>query len=242
MVYVYSALIALGALFTRGLSGFGSALVLMPFLMLFLDVKTAVVAAALTQVPVGFTLAFRSRSDFDRSYLKLLLPPSILGILVGSFVLANVEAEQLKRVFGAVTVIFALRIVLAVGLNVTAYRTWPASVGIVAGALGGVLGGLFGTSGPPVIVYLEHQILKKDVLRATFLAYFLVTDSLRLAGYGLSGLVTWRAVTIGLAMIPAALAGAYLGTRLNAKVDERTFRIVAGALLFVTGVLLVVGR
>jgi uncharacterized membrane protein YfcA len=242
MVYVFSALIALGALFTRGFSGFGSALVLMPLLMLFLDVRTAVVAAALTQVPVGFTLAFRSQSDFDRSYVKLLLLPGILGILVGSFALAKVEAELLKRVFGAMTVIFALRIVLALRRNVTAYRKWPASVGFVAGALGGVLGGIFGTGGPPVIVYLEHQILNKDVLRATFLTYFLVTDSLRLASYGLSGLITRRAVMIGLAMIPAALIGAYLGTRLSARVDERTFRIAVGALLFVTGVLLAVGR
>lgn len=242
LIHIFAAIIALAALFARGFSGFGSSLVMMPFLMLFLDVKTAVVAAALTQVPVGFSIAFHSRSDIDKPSLILLLPPSLLGIIAGSFALINVNSDLLKRVFGAITVFFALRIILALRHNATDHKKWPASVGFMVGALGGVLGGVFGTSGPPVVVYLEQQIFRKDVLRATLLAYFLVIDSLRLVGYTVSGLVTWQAVTIGLAMIPAALIGAYWGTRLNASVDERTFRVAVGALLLATGVLLIVGR
>ena len=214
---------------------------MMPLLMLFLDVKTAVVAAALTQVPVGFVVAFHSRSAVDRSSLILLLPPSLLGIIAGSFALMGVSSDLLKRVFGVITVFFALRIILALRHTVTVHKRWPASVGFLAGALGGVLGGVFGTSGPPVVVYLEQHIFRKDVLRATLLAYFLVVDSLRLVSYTVSGLVTWQAAAIGLAMIPAALIGAYVGTQLNARVDERTFRAAVGALLFVTGLLLIVG-
>lgn len=242
ITHLLAAFIALAALFARGFSGFGSSLVMMPLLMLFLDVKTAVVAAALTQVPVGFSIAFHSRSDVDKSSLILLLPPSLLGIVAGSFALIGVNSDFLKRVFGVITVFFALRIILALRHNVTDHKEWPASIGLLAGALGGVLGGVFGTSGPPVVVYLERQIIRKDVLRATLLAYFLVIDSSRLVGYAVSGLVTWQAVSIGMAMIPAALIGAYWGTQLNAKVDERTFRGAVGALLFATGLLLIVGR
>jgi uncharacterized membrane protein YfcA len=209
--------------------------------MIFLDVKTAVVAAAITQVPVGFVVAYQSRSEIDRPSLISLLPPSVVGIVVGSLALASVDSALLKRLFGAITVLFAARIIWSLRRQATANRRWPSGAGILAGTLGGILGGLFGTSGPPVVVYLEGQILRKDMLRATLLAYFLVIDSLRLASYGLSGLFTRQAVTISLIMIPAALVGVHLGTRLNTRVDEVTFRVAIGALLFATGLLLMVG-
>jgi uncharacterized membrane protein YfcA len=242
LIPLFAAIIALLALFVRGFSGFGAALVMMPILMLFLDVQTAVVAVALTQVPVGFLIAFHSRSAIDRSSLTLLLPPSLLGIIVGLFVLVTIDNDLLKRVFGVITVFFAIRIMLALRDRDTGQRKWPANVGFLAGALGGVFGGIFGTSGPPVIVYLEQQISSKDVLRATLLAYFLAVDGLRLGSYALSGLVTRQAVGMGMVMIPAALIGAYWGTRLNARVDEHAFRVAVGTLLLVAGVLLAVGR
>lgn len=242
MASLLAAITALVALFVRGFSGFGAALVMMPILLLFLDVKTAVVAVALTQVPVGFFVAYHSRSAIDRSSLTRLLPPSLLGIMVGLFALVTVDSDLLKRVFGVITVFFAIRIMLALSHKDTGQRKWPAKVGFLAGALGGVFGGIFGTSGPPVVVYLEQQIPSKEILRATLLAYFLAVDGLRLVSYALSGLVTRQAVGTGMVMIPAALIGAYWGTRLNARVDERTFRVAVGTLLFVAGVLLVVGR
>jgi uncharacterized membrane protein YfcA len=241
IAHLLATLIALAALFVRGFSGFGASLVMMPTLMVFLDVKTAVVAAAITQVPVGFHIAYQARSEIDRPSLILLLPPSVVGIVVGSLALIKMDSDLLKRIFGAITILFALRIIWSLRYPATANRKWPSGVGILAGALGGVLGGAFGTSGPPVIVFLEQQILSKDMLRATLLAYFLVIDGLRLISYAFSGLFTWQAITISLAMIPAALVGAHLGTRLNTHVDEHTFRVAVGALLFATGGLLMVG-
>lgn len=241
MIQIFAAIIALAALFARGFTGFGSSLIMTPLLMLFLDAKAAVTAAALTQVPVGFWIAFDSRSAIDRSYLKLLLPPSILGIMVGSFALVNFDSDLLKRVFGAITVIFAVRIMLVVRQDSIPSKRWPVGIGYLVGALGGVLGGAFGTSGPPVIVYLEKQVNSKDVLRATLLVYFLVTDSLRLISYALAKLITWHVFLISLAMIPAALIGGYWGARLSTNVGEGPFRLMVGALLFATGVLLAIG-
>jgi len=240
MIQIFAALIALTALFARGFTGFGSSLIMTPLLMLFLDSKAAVTAAALTQVPVGFWIAFDSRSSINKSYLKLLLPPSILGIFVGSFALVNFDSDLLKRVFGAITVIFAIRIMLVLREGSVPGKRWPLGIGYLVGALSGVLGGAFGTSGPPVIVYLEKQVNRKDVLRATLLAYFLATDSLRLISYALAKLITWHVFLISLAMIPAALIGGYLGARLSTNVDEGTFRLVVGTLLFATGVLLAI--
>jgi len=240
MIQIFAAIIALAALFARGFTGFGSSLIMTPLLMLFLDAKAAVTAAALTQVPVGFWIAFESRSSINKPYLKLLLPPSILGIIVGSFALVNFDSDLLKRVFGLITVIFAIRIMLAVNQGSAPGKRWPLGIGYLVGALGGVLGGAFGTSGPPIIVYLEKQVDNKDVLRATLLAYFLATDCLRLTSYALAKLVTWQVFFISLAMIPAALIGAYWGARLSTNVGEGTFRLIVGVLLFATGVLLAI--
>jgi uncharacterized membrane protein YfcA len=233
-----AAIIALIALLVRGLTGFGSSLVMMPLLMLFLDTRTAVVAAALTQVPVGLWIALRSRRAIDFPNLKLLLAPSILGIIVGSFILVKFDNDLLRRTFGIITVVFAIRIMLTSSQASTHHTKLPESAGYLAGVAGGILGGIFGISGPPVIMFLERQVNRKDVLRATLLGYFLAIDSLRLCSYALARLVNRQALVMSLVMIPTALIGAYWGTRLNMRTSEHAFRFIVGALLCVTGILL----
>jgi uncharacterized membrane protein YfcA len=108
--------------------------------------------------------------------------------------------------------------------------------------MSGLLGGLFGTAGPPIVVFLENQATAKAVLRATLLAYFLAVDVLRMIPYAFSKLITIQVLEISAAMFPASLVGAYLGRKLQVRVSESVFRSVVGAVLLATGVLLALGE
>lgn len=233
-----AAAIAMVALFVRGFTGFGSALVMTPLLLFFLDIKTTVVATAIIEILGSLWVTLQARHEFDRPSLGILLPVGIAGMLVGSFALAKMDSHLLKRIFGIVTVVFAIRIILAFRQDASVKKGWPKGFGYLAGAVSGLLGGLFGTAGPPIVVFLENQLKTKDGVRATLLAYFLTIDILRLIPYAFSKLVTWQVLEISIAMFPASLLGAYFGKRFHAKLSEEAFRFAIGALLFVTGVLL----
>jgi hypothetical protein len=232
-----TALIALLAFFVQGFAGFGAALIMTPLLIFVHDLQTAVVAAAIAQLPVGAMLTYRARAAIDGSMLRLLLPISVVFIFLGSLVLGNWETDWLRRIFGLLTMLFALRILLLAGRNLSR-RRWPMRGGYLAGAVAGFLGGLFGTSGPPVVVFLENQLNSAAALRATLLSYFLATNVLRLFSYGSAQLLTWPVILVGLVMIPAALLGGYLGSLLQGRVPARPFRLIVGSLLLLTGLLL----
>ena len=57
------------------------------------------------------------------------------------------------------------------------------------GLIGGLVGALFGTGGPPYVIYLTHRIKDKSQLRATFSGLFMVDGSIRIATFVVSGLL-----------------------------------------------------
>jgi len=105
--------IAMAALFVRGFTGFGSALVMTPLLLFFFDSRTTVVATAIIEILGSLWVTLQARHTIDRPCLRILLPMGILGMVAGSFALAKMDRDLLKRIFGIVTVVFALRIMLA---------------------------------------------------------------------------------------------------------------------------------
>jgi uncharacterized membrane protein YfcA len=237
-----AAAIAMVALFIRGFTGFGSAFVMTPLLLFFFDIRTTVVATAMIEILGSFWITLQARRDASRPYLGIIIPVGVLGMLVGSFALVRGDSHLLKRIFGLLTVAFATRILLASRRKSAVGRPWPKGLGYLVGTLSGMLGGLFGTAGPPIVVFLQNQLRNKNAVRATLLVYFLAIDILRLIPYSLSKLITWQVIEISLAMFPASLFGAYIGKKLHAMVSEGLFRLALGALLVVTGVLLAWGR
>jgi uncharacterized membrane protein YfcA len=237
-----AACIAMAALFVRGFTGFGSALIMTPLLLFFFDIKATVVATAIVEILGSFWVTVQARKDIDSSHLRMLLPVAFLGMLVGWLTLITVESGTLKRVFGTLTVLFAVRMIITLRRPRSNRKRWPSVIGYLAGAMSGLLGGLFGTAGPPIVVFLENQATAKAVLRATLLAYFLAVDVLRMIPYAFSKLITIQALEISAAMFPASLVGAYLGRKLQVRVSESVFRSVVGAVLLATGVLLALGE
>lgn len=234
MTLVAVAAIALLAFFVQGLTGFGAALVLAPLLLLVLDLHTSVAASAIVQVLVGAGLTYQARAAIDRRSLAWLLPSSIVGLALGTLALTGLETDWLRRLCGALTVLVALDLLRRTLLRIRA-RGWPAWAGVPAGLVSGVLGGLFGTSGPPAIAYLEGRLERGAALRGTLLGFFLIFNSLRVIGYGAAAMLDRPVATIALAMLPAAIVGALLGSRLQRRASERGFRLAVAGVLLATG-------
>ncbi len=234
--------IGFAGMFIRGLTGFGSALVMTPLMLFFFDIQTSVIAINLVEIGAVFSVTMNARHDIDRQYLKILLPITIVGIAVGSFFLISFNLQVLKRIFGVLTVLFAVRIIANLWFAGSRQKKWSFTWGYLSGAMGGLLGGIFGTPGPPITIYLENQIDSQKVLRATLLIYFLALDIIRIIVYGCSGIVSLDMLKMAAVMLPAALVGSYCGQFVNLQINDKVFRALVAVLLLVTGVLLAIGR
>ena len=115
---------------------------------------------------------------------------------------------------------------------------WPFWAGPLAGLMGGVLGGLFGTGAPPVIIYFHLSRLHKSTFRGQLMVVLNAITLARVPSYAVAGFFTAARLWSGLAIIPWVAVGALGGYRLHLELNEATFRRVVSVLLAAMGVML----
>ncbi len=230
------ALVIAGAFLVLGLAGFGNGLVALAFLPLVMSPVAAIVLLTVYTVLATVVIFVPLRRDFDPRGMPALLIGSLLGTPLGVWVLAMLPASTLTRLIGVVLLVVVALEWLGVYPERLAGRGWALGAGLAAGLLGAAVG----TPGPPVVLYMASQGWSPRTIKANLQAFFLVNQALIMFGYWWAGLLTpevWRYAVVFL--VPAAL-GLVIGMALFARVDQARFRRIVFAILFVSGLLLVV--
>lgn len=221
------------------LLGFGAGLVAVGALALLLpDLRDGVVLLLLVNLPAELFVVLSSWRDIAWRGVAMLMVGVGIGIPMGAWLLRWGNPRFLLVVLGGV-----LLVVGVVFLFSPAGRVWRWPRWIVApvGLVSGLLTGLFGTGGPPLVLYYQLAGIGKAAFRGNLMAIFLLMTLIRVPSYAGMGLITPERLWSSLMVLPAVLVGAWLGNSLHLRIDESAFRrLVAGALV-VLGVLLLVG-
>ena len=236
--FVLAGCIVFGAMVVRGFTGFGGALLMVPLLALVWDIKLVIVVVAVIQTITGAMLAVMGRRSVNWRILTPVLVFSVAGLAAGSVLLARLPVEWIARILGVVTIVIGL-VSLARRVGVVTNPGRPSlPITSAVGLVGGSLHGLIGTSGPVIVPYLQRTLAVPGQVRSTLLAYFIMLEVLRMAGYFRLGVATTEAVERGLILVPVAIAGSLIGSRLQIQVSDEVFRVAVSVLLIVSGVLL----
>lgn len=224
--------------FIKGVTGFASALFSIPLLALFLDIKFVVPVFLLFDLVSGAILTVQNRRFIDRKSALLIFSGLVLGTAVGTHFLVSFGNQELKRLFGILVVLFALKLLFWDNGEVkkSLNRAWAPVVGI----FGGCTGAMFGLNGPPLVIYLARQLGDKQIFRATLYGLFFADACYRLVLYSFKGLITIQVVRFSLYLTPFVLVGLLLGSRLQGRIGERFFRMIVASILLVTGTLLAI--
>jgi uncharacterized membrane protein YfcA len=222
----YAVAVLLLAYFVRGISGFGSGLIAVPLLALRFPLPEVVPFMVLAALVGGLT--FR-RVDWPE--IRRLMPATVIGVVIGTHLLVSLPPALLLTILGLFVLAFALRSLLLRQHGFTpASRHWASP----AALSGGAVSGLFGTGGPPYVIYLSHRIRDKGALRATLSALFFLEGLLRIATFLLAGLLwdfaVWRNALLAAPLIVAAL---YLGSHIHARLSDR--QMLQGVSLLLLG-------
>ncbi|WP_169712143.1 sulfite exporter TauE/SafE family protein [Paracoccus contaminans] len=237
---LFWALAALGG-WTQTLTGFALGLLVMSGATLFhlLPVPaTAQIISVLVLLNGAMVLA-RDHRHMDRRALWPAVAGALPTIALGYWLLqwmTGAAVDWLRLVLG-------LFIAAAAAQLARRPQPWQARSGrgafAAAGATGGIMGGLFATSGPPVIWLFYRQPMTLDAVRVTLVSYFVITQAWRLL-LSLSGQSMDRITVTALAgALPAIALGTLLARHAPPRVTPLTIRKAALALLFLSGVALV---
>lgn len=223
--------------FTQGLSGFGSILLALPLLTLFLDIKTVIPLAALHGLLTTSILFIQLRRSLDWKKILPLFVGSIPGIPLGVYYLKHMNTDVIQLTMGMILVSYAL-------FNLTfrpvmwELKTAGASV---TGFLAGCLGGALGAAGPPVIVYTSLQPWTKDMIKATLQGFYLASGLVVVALHALNGLTTMPVLRYFLISVPALILGTYVGSFFYGRINDQTYKKVMLILIAVLGAFLIQG-
>jgi len=256
-------LVSIAAFFVSGLTfftGFGLGTLLLPFFLFVFPPAVAVAATAAVHLLnnvfkfglIGRHTVWRVVSAFGvPAALAAFLGAMLLGVLAEGTPLVEYSIfgcaaviTPVKVVIGILVIIFGIFDLFPALHDLKINRKWLP----LGGGLSGFFGGLSGHQGAMRATFLVKAGLGKEGFIATGIACSILVDVTRLTVYGATFFAaSFQTVAAGdgIALLGAATAaaflGAFLGKRLLEKTTIRSIRILVGALMLLTGLLVAVG-
>lgn len=217
----------------RGLSGFGTGMIVMPIAAALYGPKVALVALvimdSLPTIPVTIPVLRIARW---REVLPVALGIAAL-LPLGVYILTIGSEVMLRWIISASILICAA--VLWSGWRYRGGR--PARLSFAVGGVAGVLSGIASTPGPPVIFYWMAANLPSVVMRANLLTVFLIGESLSLLNVWAAGLLVGPAVMLGVVAALPYFVGLLIGTRLHTRASDEAYRRLTFVLIVAAAVL-----
>ena len=216
-----------------GLTGFGAAIVAIPLLAQFLPLRVAVPMLLLFDLVAGLLLGLKNHRSIDKPELLQLVPFLLLGMVAGVYLLARAPERWLLAVLGLFAMLYAAWNLLRRPATGPIAPGWA----VPAGLLGGAFTAMYGTGGPIYASYLARRVSDKDVLRASVAALIFGAGWVRLVMFTASGFYAQRGLLELVAMlVPAALLGYFMGSRLHARLSGPQALKVVWLLVLAAGI------
>jgi uncharacterized membrane protein YfcA len=230
---LYAVTILLLAYFVRGISGFGSGLIAVPLLALRFPLAEVVPFMLIMDFSASALVSGVSFKRVAWTEIRRLLPVSLIGVILGTSLLISLSTPLLLTVLSLFILAFALRSLLT---RPGKFKPVSTRWAMPAALTGGAVGGLFGTGGPPYVIYLSHRIEDKTTLRATLSGLFFLEGLIRIATFLAVGLLHGSAVWLNSLMAaPIVLAALYAGSHIHSRLTNAQMTRLIGLLLLASG-------
>lgn len=226
---LYGVAVLLLAYFVRGIAGFGSGLIAVPLLALRFPLTEVVPFMLIVDFAASAWIGGLHFQQVDKAEIRRLLPPSLLGVALGTTLLVSLPASLLLATLAGFILLFALRFLWqgpATFSPASARWAYPAAL------TGGAVSGLFGTGGPPYVIYLSHRIRDKSTLRATLSGLFFLEGLMRIVAFLAAGLLLDLRVWLqALLAMPVIFMAMYAGGHVHTRLSNEQMQHVVGWLL-----------
>lgn len=228
---------ALAASTVAAVAGFGGAAILLPVLVALYGPRDAIPILAVAGLVSNGSRVALNRDAISWPIVGWFALGGIPAALIGGFLFAAAPLEALTRLIGAFLLAsVAWRHLRPRPSGVLGPRTFTA-----IGAIFAFASALVGSIGPIMAPFFLAAGLVKSAYIGTEAAASVVMQVAKLVAYGLAAILTPFMGALGLVMVPAMLAGSWIGKRIVDRMSERIFIAVIEIVLVVTGLIFLIG-
>lgn len=235
---LYIILLAAGASFVQRTTGFGFGIFIMtvlPFLM----------PSYAEAVTLSGILSLTSSTVVMLKYLKYVSWKRILPILAAFLVMSALAVFMLERIEGRTMRIILGLILILLSLYFCFFKERLQKVikptsgwQIGSGVISGVMGGLFGMQGPPVVLYLINSEPDKNHYMGMIQTYAVLTNVIMLVTRSCNGYLTTAVGTAYLYSITGLVVGVLAGNWAFKRLPDKLFAYIVYAYIGISGLVI----
>lgn len=218
--------------FIKGWSGFGTNLVVPPLLFYmarFDDLKTVMVIVVTVNLFLNVAMLIQSKK-FNLDQLKKIWVLVVFGVVfnfVGVYFFNVVDDSWFKILLGIMIIIVTLNKRFKFNFHIKN----PSKYYIPTGIISGILNGMFGLGGIPLLILLTSSNIEKKEFKSTLVSYFFVMNIIYIISHGIIGnnysvFVISNILYVFVFAVGACLFGVYLSTRASDKLFQRVMNFV----------------
>jgi uncharacterized membrane protein YfcA len=207
----------------RGFAGFGSGMIMVAVLLSLYHPMIAMPTVLFTEVVLSLVML---PAVWREAHWRLILPMVVAAAItapLGVMVLGILSETVAKTLASAMIMAFVM---LAIFRKTTGQATGRTDV-LCAGGMSGLLGGVAGMTGPPVVALLLRTPMSPREVRASLIGYFVIVDTWLLISFSLQTSVGHEYLKLGLIMLVPLISGSLLGAWLFPKASPRAYRNLA---------------
>lgn len=159
------------------------------------------------------------------SQIKKLLPPAMVGVVIGSLLMKQLDETAFKPIVGLIILVLTAIQVYRIWRpnafeHIPHNKTFAWSLGLLAG----ITTMLANAAGPIVALYLLAVALPKLELVGTGAWFFLVINVFKLPfSFYMLDLIGWESLAVDVLFAPAILLGMLVGKWLVTRIPQKLF-------------------
>lgn len=246
LLLIFSGIVIMVTNAIEGVTGFGSAVIALPFLNLTVGLHDAVQVLCFFGWLVPLYIVSRSWRYIKWNELGRILLYCAPGVPLGMLLFDALPAGILCAILG----LFMIYVSICGCRSLKCRSCMPVPEVAKRSKLlkfalfcGGIIQGAFGTGGPFIVIYAAKALPDKSLFRVTLSLLWLTINSARMLVWAvkgeLSNLHIWKIILI---CFPFWLTGILIGDYMHHRVSERGFKYGVYILLAVSGAVMLVNN
>ena len=239
MAWMYLLLATFFASVVQSATGFGFALIAVPFFLIVLNASDAIQVVIIITLITSTIHWLIIRKMTPVVWLKWLIIGSIMGFPVGVLIFMQLELEVLKIMIAVLIILISLHngwsLLRKKPVNklIDIQDVNPLTLTGV-GFTSGLMASSMAMPGPPLMLYLSRTVLDKNQIRAAMFAFFI---------FSYSGALIMQSIFIGVErhtwemagiLTPFAVTGIIAGQLISGKISENHCRALVLIILILT--------
>jgi len=223
LLFVLMGIVLAGAFVTSAF-GIGGGIMMTPLFILLLPPKFAIGLLAPLMLLISGTGVRQYWGQWSAHSILVLLPSSLGGIWVGTYLLAEIPAEIVTKIVGVLAIGFGSFHFFIIDRPEWRDRLRPVTwQGVGFGFASGITTALAHSGGIIFSFYLLPHSRTKEIFVSTALFLFFASGFVKIGTYAYYGILTFPILLLSLTLAPALIFGSIAGKRLNRLIPNKLF-------------------